>query len=48
MRHNHTSHANSLVPIYARGKDAELILKLIKGKDAKAAAVLEYLRRIRR
>jgi alkaline phosphatase len=39
MRHNHTSHTNSLVPIYARGKDAELFLKLIKGKDAKAAAV---------
>jgi alkaline phosphatase len=39
MRHNHTSHANSLVPIYARGKDAERIRPLIRGKDERAAAV---------
>lgn len=39
LRHNYSSHTNSLVPIYARGKDAELFLKLIKGKDARAAAV---------
>jgi alkaline phosphatase len=38
MKHNHTSHANSLVPIYAQGADAELFHKLIKGKDEKAAA----------
>jgi alkaline phosphatase len=38
MKHNQSDHANSLVPIYARGMDAELFGKLIKGKDDKAAA----------
>jgi alkaline phosphatase len=38
MKHNHTGHANCLVPIFARGTDAELFLKLVKGKDEKAAA----------
>jgi len=39
MRHNSNDHANSLVPIYARGTDAEYFKKLIKGKDERAAAV---------
>ena len=38
MRHNADGHANSLVPIYARGTDAELFKKLVKGKDEKAAS----------
>jgi alkaline phosphatase len=38
MKHNYSGHGNSLVPIYARGADAELFEKLIKGKDEKAAA----------
>ena len=38
MKHNSTGHANCLVPIYARGAEAELFLKLVKGKDEKAAA----------
>jgi alkaline phosphatase len=39
MKHNSNSHSNSLVPIYARGEDAELFPRLIKGKDEKAAAI---------
>ncbi len=39
MKYNYDYHANSLVPIYARGKDAELFLKLTRGKDEKAAGV---------
>jgi alkaline phosphatase len=38
MKHNGTGHSNSLVPIYARGAKADLFLKLVKGKDEKAAA----------
>ncbi|MCC6124586.1 MAG: alkaline phosphatase [Pirellulales bacterium] len=39
MKHNHAGHANSLVPLYARGADAERFKKLVKGKDEMAAAV---------
>jgi alkaline phosphatase len=38
IKHNGTGHSNSLVPIYARGAEADLFLKLLKGKDEKAAA----------
>jgi alkaline phosphatase len=39
MKHNQTGHANCLVPLYARGAEAELFGKLVKGKDEMAAAV---------
>ncbi len=38
VKHYSDNHSNSLVPLYARGKDAEKFKELVRGRDATAAA----------
>ena len=40
MGYNSHGHSNSLVPLYARGPGSDRFAGLVKGTDAKAAAVL--------
>ncbi len=42
MKHNSHWHTNSLVPLYACGCGSERFAKLVKGTDAKAAAVWRF------
>lgn len=42
LKYNSSGHANSLVPIYARGPGSRRFTDLIRGKDATAAAVWSY------
>ena len=42
MRHNSHGHSNSLVPLYARGCGSGRFAELVKGTDAKAAAVWRF------
>jgi alkaline phosphatase len=42
MKHNRSDHTNSLVPLYARGCGSRRFTELVKGTDAKAAAVWRF------
>lgn len=42
MQYNSGGHSNMLVPVYARGPGAELLLDSIRGTDAQAAEVWEF------
>lgn len=42
MKYNSNGHANSLVPLYARGPGSRRFAELIRGKDPAAAAVWLY------
>jgi alkaline phosphatase len=42
MKHNSHGHSNSLVPLYARGPGSRRFAELVKGTDAKAAAIWRF------
>jgi alkaline phosphatase len=42
MKHNSHWHTNSLVPLYVRGPGSQRFAQLVKGADAKAAAVWHF------
>jgi alkaline phosphatase len=42
MKHNSHGHSNSLVPLYARGAGSRRFAELVRGTDAKAAAVWKF------
>lgn len=42
LRYNTHGHSNSLVPLYAQGAGSERFAELVKGTDAKAAAVWQF------
>lgn len=42
MKYNSSGHANSLIPVYARGPGSQRFAELIRGKDATAATVWNY------
>jgi alkaline phosphatase len=42
MKYNSRYHSNSLVPLYARGPGSQRFAELVKGTDAKAAAVWHF------
>ena len=39
LKYNSSGHANSLVPVYARGAGSRRFVDLVRGKDATAAGV---------
>ena len=42
MKHNSHGHSNSLIPLYARGPGSQRFVELVRGTDAKAAAVWRF------